>query len=152
MSVPQSISTLEDTGRHHGIRISSIATYWSVHTQEIIVMFLEVSHTFFCLPFTPLGSWIFMALGHLPTLCGPHHFLSWALPIYTFNPVRSELLWFSLQMAYTDVFQGKSFLSLTLYHQDTLKNKFMLSLIKLYLNKLNQIQTSGFLQDNGYCW
>lgn len=64
-----------------------------------------------------------------------------------FNAVRPELLWFSPKVAYTDVSQGKSFLSSTcsLYLKDTLKNKFLLSLIILYLNKRNQIQTSIFL-------
>lgn len=148
MSVLWSKSTLKDTGRHHGIHISSTTTYWSgAHTGDL-VMLLNVNSTSFCSSFTPVGPWRFMALGHLPTLCGPHHFLCWALPIYIFNLVRAELLWLSPQMAFhTDVSQGKSFLSLTcsLYHKDTLKNNFCLSLINLYLNKLNQIQASGFL-------
>lgn len=148
MSVPWSTGTLRDTGRHRGIHMSSTTTYWSGPHTGGLVMLLDVSSTSFCSSVTPLGPWSFVALEHLPTLCGPHHFLCWALPICTFNPAGAELLWFSPHMAFhTDVSQGESFLSsaCSLYHKDTLKNKFFLSLINLYLNKLYQIQASGFL-------
>lgn len=83
---------------------------WFMHKTDPAAAWCK-RHFFSACPSILWELWSFLASAFLPILRGPHLILCWALPLCIFNPVGTELPWFSPQMAlHTHTAPSKSFL------------------------------------------